>query len=208
MTSVFKNPKIRVFIALLSLFLLFDMIQDSYAKYVSSANATGNFAIARWAFLVNDQDVLSQNDFSNTIVPVFPGNTYVAEGYIAPNSEGHFEIEIDASDVDVSYQETITLSLANNNTVSDLRITGYALEDSGIITFNGPTTITTNHSLNEQDKTYTYHIYVKWFEGTGETMNNAADTQASANGVAAVRVSVNFLQTAAPATPPTPEPEP
>ena len=195
MNNLLKNRKIRLFIAFFSLFLLFDMIQDSYAKYVSSASASSNMTIARWAFNVNSQDVLSNSDFSSTITPVFPGNNYVAAGYIAPNAEGYFEIEINSSNVDVSFQETITLSLANDNTVSDMVITGYTLNGGTLIELNNSMSITTNHALNEQNTVNTYRIFVKWLDGTGENMNNAADTAASSSGTAKVNVNINFIQT-------------
>jgi len=195
MNNILKNRKIRLFIAFFSLFLLFDMIQDSYAKYVSSASASSNMTIARWAFNVNSQDVLSNSDFSSTITPVFPGNNYVAAGYIAPNAEGYFEIEINSSNVDVSFQETITLSLANDNTVSDMVITGYTLNGGTLIELNNSMSITTNHALNEQNTVNTYRIFVKWLDGTGENMNNAADTAASSSGTAKVNVNINFIQT-------------
>ena len=224
MINILKNRKIRLFMAFFSLFLLFDMVQDSYAKYVSSATASSNMTIARWAFLVNDQDVLSNSDFSSTIVPVFPGNSYVATGYIAPDAEGYFEIEIDSSDVDVSFIETITLSLSSTNTVTDLEVYGYSLNGGSIVYFNNdPTVITSNHALHEQNTLNTYTIYVRWKEGTGELMDNEDDTDATLHGVAAVDINVNFLQTVpapssqpaapsseppAPSSQPSPEPEP
>ena len=196
MMQLMKNRRIRFFIAFLSLFLLFDMIQNSYAKYVSSAEATNNLTIAKWAFQVNDQDVLTNSDFSNTITPVFPGSNYVNQGYIAPNSEGYFDIEIDSSNVDVSFNETITIGLDTTNTVSDLVITKYQINGGSIINFqNNQNSITTSHALNDQNSVNTYRIYVKWLEGSGETMNNAADTNASKNGIAAIAITINFIQT-------------
>ena len=124
--------------------------------------------------------------------------------------EGYFELEIDSTDVDVTFKESITLSLANDNTVDDLQIVGYSLNGGSIVYFNnGPTTITTNHTLNEQNTVNTYTIYVKWLEGNGETMDNEDDTAASSDGVAKVSVSINFLQTiTSPSSSSTPEPEP
>jgi hypothetical protein len=196
MMNILSNRKIRFFMAFFSLLLLFDMIQDSYAKYVSSAGATSDLTIAKWAFTVNNQDVLTNSDFSSTITPTFPGSTYIATGYIAPSSEGYFEIEIDSSNVDVTFRETIGLELADTNTVTDLEITGYSLNGGNVVSLSGNNpTIVTEHSLNEQNTVNTYTIYVRWKEGTGETMNNAADTQAAKNGVASVAITIDFLQT-------------
>ena len=169
MMNILSNRKIRFFMAFFSLLLLFDMIQDSYAKYVSSAGATSDLTIAKWAFTVNNQDVLTNSDFSSTITPTFPGSTF---------------------------RETIGLELADTNTVTDLEITGYSLNGGNVVSLSGNNpTIVTEHSLNEQNTVNTYTIYVRWKEGTGETMNNAADTQAAKNGVASVAITIDFLQT-------------
>ena len=42
MDRILNNKKIKLLIASISLFLLIDLIQDTYAKYVSSADATGS----------------------------------------------------------------------------------------------------------------------------------------------------------------------
>ena len=191
-----KDRRIRLFIAFLSLFFLFDMIQNSYAKYVSSADATSDFTIAKWAFTVNSQDVLTNSDFSNTIVPYFPGSNYINQGYIAPGAEGYIEIEIDSSNVDVTYSETITVDLGDDNTVTDLEFFKYKINNGSFVTVQqNQNSITTSHALNEVNTVNTYYLYFRWKEGSGETMDNDDDTQASKNGTASVAVTIDFLQT-------------
>ena len=194
MTMIFKSRKVRFFIALFSMLLLFNMSEGSYAKYVSSAEAGSNIAIAKWAFKVNDQDVLDENDFSETIMPVFDGSSYIAPGVIAPGSEGYFDIEIDSSDTDVNFTETIFLALAEDNTVDDLKIIGYKKNNGSFIEFTNETAIVNNVNYNDTDRVNSYRIYVKWLDGEGETMNNASDTGASKNGVASVAITTNFIQ--------------
>ena len=195
MTSILKSRKLRYFIALFSLFLLFDMIQDSYAKYVSSAEAYNDITIAKWSFKVNSQDVLDESDFSETIMPVFEGSSYIAPGVIAPTSEGYFDIEIDSTDTDVNYIETITLSKANENTISDLKIIGYKLNDGEFVEFTDNTVISTTKRYDSIQKINKYRVYVKWMDGEGEIMDNADDTTASKNGVASIAITINFIQT-------------
>ena len=108
MLNILKKRQFKLLLACISLLLLLDLIQDTYAKYISGAEATADFAIARWAFLVNSQDVLDESDFSNTIVPTFDTNANIATGVIAPTSTGYFDIEIDSSDVDVSENIEVT----------------------------------------------------------------------------------------------------
>lgn len=193
------NRKFRLLLACISLLCLLDLVQDTYAKYTSSANANTNFTIARWAFTVNSQDVLSNSNFSNTIVPTIDTNANISPGVIAPTSTGSFEITIDSSNVGVAFDEVITLTNGANNTVSDLVFTGYT-KNNGTLTDLGNTntaTITTNHNLGEVTTVNTYHFYIAWIDGANENMNNAADTAAATNGVASIHVNLNFTQRAA-----------
>ena len=198
MDKLLHNRKIKLLIAFISLVLLLDLVQDTYAKYVSSAEASSEFTIARWSFLVNNQDVLSNNDFSNTIVPTFDSNANIQNGVIAPTSTGYFDIEVNSTNVGVAFDEVITLSQANTNTVSDIVFTGYKKNDGQVIAFtNNNTTITNIHPLNETTKVNTYRVYIMWNDNSQtETMNNAADTAASQNGVAAIDVNIQFIQRA------------
>ena len=173
-------------------------MQDTYAKYISSADATSNLTIARWAFLVNEEDVLNNSDFSNTIVPVFDSNANISEGVIAPTSTGYFDIEIDSSNVGVSFDETISLAKSSNNTVNDIVFIGYKKNNGNVVTFdNNTTSITTTHLLGEETTLNTYRFYIQWNDNEAtETMNNADDTEAAASGTAAISINIQFIQKA------------
>src|SRR5574344_1664270 len=190
-----KRRQFYFLMALISLFFLISMIQDTYAKYRSAATATGNFTIAKWGFKVNSQDIIANADFSNTINPVINSNSNVKANVIAPTSTGYFDIVIDSSDVDVSYTETLTFTNGENNTLTDLVIYGYSLNGSDMISLDGTNTITNNHLLTDS-KSNTYRIYIKWLDGNNETMNNTQDTEATVSGIANVKADINFIQKA------------
>ena len=197
MITIIKKRTTRILLACISLLLLLNMIQDTYAKYISSASANSEFTIARWSFLVNSQDVLSNSDFSNTIIPNFDQNTNIAPNVIAPTTTGYFDITIDSSNVDVAFNETITLSQNEDNTVDDLVFVGYRLNNGTMVSLNdvSSATITSSHALNEQNTTNTYRVYIKWNDDENtETMNNADDTEASDDGTAKIDININFIQ--------------
>ena len=199
MLKVMKKRQFRLLLACISLLLLINTIQNTYAKYVSSADANSNFSIARWAFVVNNQDVLANGDFSNTIVPVFDTNQYIATGVIAPTSTGYFDIEINSSDVGVAFDQTLTLDQGDDNTVTDIVFTGYQLNSGTLVSLNDVTTatLTSTHPLNEQIKVNTYRIYIKWNDNSQtENMDNSDDAEASAIGTASVAVNLDFVQKA------------
>ena len=61
---------------------------------------------------------------------------------------------------------------------------------------NTNNTISTTHNLTDTNTLNTYRIFIEWYDGEGEAMNNAADTSAASNGVASVKVNLNFTQKA------------
>ena len=199
MFKLLQKRSYKLLLACISLIFLLNMIQETYAKYISSADASSNLTIAKWAFTVNEQDVLANNDFSNTIVPTFETNEHIKNGVIAPTSVGYFDITIDSSEVGVSFDEVITLTKNNTNSVSDLIFTGYKKNNGELIELSDQNTISINttHLLDEEQKTNTYRFYIKWNDDEQtQNMNNAADTQASVDGVASVNINLQFIQKA------------
>jgi len=198
MNKIFKNRKFRLLLACISLLLLVDMIQDSYAKYISSTDAESNLTIASWSFLVNNQDVINNSNFSNTITPVLDQNNNIMSGKIAPTSTGYIDVTIDSSNVEVAFNEQISLSTGASNTVDDLIFTGYKLNNGQTIAFTNNTnpTITVNHNINEQLTVNTYRFFIEWNDGPNSTMDNSDDVDAATSGVANIEVNINFIQRA------------
>lgn len=186
--------KIIFFLALMSLFYCITLMQDTYAKYISSAEASANLTIARWNILINNQDILQNSNFSNTITPEFLGTTNIKSGVIAPTAEGTFELVLNGTATDVSFTYTVSLEENPNNTVTDLVIKKYEI-DGVEYQYNSSTFITENILLNDTNKTRTIKFYVEWNDDAEtENMNNAADTAATYNGTAAFNVNVNVIQ--------------
>lgn len=186
-----KN-KIKFFIALISLVYCISLIQDTYAKYVSSASGNATMSIARWNILVNDTDIKNNSNFTNTITPVFEGNENIANNVIAPTSTGYFDIVLDGANADVSFNYTINLEVDETSDVSDLVIEKYTIgSDPTEYTYDG--TISNNIILTDVNKTISYRFYVTWNDSETASMDNVGDTLA-AGGEAKIAVSINFIQ--------------
>ena len=186
------NRKITFLLALLALFYCVSLIQSTYAKYLSTADADTNITIARWNVLVNNQDISQNSNFSEVLEPTFTGNENIKDGVIAPTATGYFDITLDGSTTDVSFSYDISLSEADDNTVTDLKITKYEI-DGHSYTYNGP--ISGNILLNDQNRALTVRVYVEWVDQTDdETMTNVDDTTAANSGVAKFKVNVNVIQ--------------
>ena len=183
--------KIILFLSLLSLFYCVSLMQETYAKYISSANASASLTVARWNVLVNNQDIIQNSNFSSTISPTFAGTANIRNGIIAPTAEGYFDVVIDGTNTDVSFNWTLTLEPDTTNTITDLAITKYSINN---IDYPYGSSITRTIALNDASRSTTVRVYVKWDDGTGETMDNEADTAATVDGVAAIKVNLNVVQ--------------
>lgn len=187
------NKKVIMLIACFCVLLCILTLQETYAKYTSAVNETTDITIARWRILVNDFDIRSNSSTTNLITPVFAGNANISSGVIAPTAEGYFDIVIDASGTDLAFDYTITINNSDDSPVSDVRITGCTLNGNNVAVTNG--TLTGRVNLTDQ-RVNTVRVYIEWYDGTGESMNNAQDTSTTMleNSVAKINVNANFTQ--------------
>ncbi len=184
--------KIIFFISLLSLFYCVSLMQETYAKYISSANASAELTVARWNVLVNNQDILQNSNFSDKIAPTFEGTTHIKNGIIAPTAEGYFDVTVNGEDTDVSFEWTLTLEPDETNTITDLEIVKYSIDN---VEYAYNDAITQRVLLNDVSRTKTVRVYVRWNDNAAtETMDNADDTAATKTGVAAIKVDLNVIQ--------------
>ena len=177
-------------------FLLFFMIQV-YAKYITSTEGSTALTIANWNILVNNQSIKNNIDISNSIIPVFSENEHISSNIIAPSSEGYFDLNLDFTNVDVSFKYEITASAHKNSSVQDLVSTGYSINDAEKIdfeTYNTP--ITEIIPLSSETKTRKIRIYILWNDDEDtQTMNNSDDTLSTVGETPALlHVSVSFTQ--------------
>lgn len=192
------KQKIFLLIACISMLNCLNLIQDTFAKYSSNANAYTNISIAKWNILINNNDIKNNKDFSNSVVAVFTENDNINDGVIAPTAEGYFDIVVNAENVDVSYNMNMDISVSNDSDVKDLIITGYSINNGPVTNLN-----TSNYNLvssishSENVRIYTYRFYVKWDDSENSIMNNESDTNTTINsGKAKFDIITSFIQKA------------
>lgn len=186
------SKRFRVLLVFISLSLTLCIMSNTYSRYV--ANTTGNLEVlfAKWQILVNNNDITNNTNSIITMAPVMVANDNIASDTIAPSSEGYFDINIDPTNVDVSFNYNISLAVANEN-MPDLLITKYAVlpsnyVDGDSLTYNPITNNTiagtmnydnsiTNFNYNE----FTIRIYFQWYEGNDERMNDEVDSAVGAD---------------------------
>lgn len=193
------KKRICFVLLLMSCSLCLCFMSSTYSRYV--AGTTGNIDIlfAKWQILVNNEDITDANVSSITITPTIEEDENVKADTIAPTSKGYFDIDVNPTNVDVSFRYTIDLDIDNED-IPDLMITKYAIlpsdyEEGDTIeytTLQEPT-ITDNLLYdNETDNfafdSFTIRIYFEWYEGEDEVMDDEADT---VFGIAAAEAAEN-----------------
>ncbi len=176
--------KVKLILVLISLSIATCLMSNTYSRYV--ADTTGNIdaLFSKWQIMVNSTDITNGNVSTIQFTPTIVANPNVAANTVAPSSTGYFDIVIDPSNVDLSFDYDITLSITNNN-MPDLLLTKYAVlpTDNSAITYTDLTDnlisssmLYDNETENFSFKSFTIRVCFEWREGKDETMNDAADT--------------------------------
>ena len=190
---MFKDKKFKLFIAFLALFICISQLKDTYAKYLEAKEGNTDFTIANWKIVVNDKDISEGSTLSSLITPVYVANQNIASGVIAPSSEGYFDLNIDASAVDVSF--TYNILIEENDLISDFIITGYQIGDNPIVNLTDTTEITNDILLDDTNRLQTIRIYFEWYDEDDNKMDNNADTVVTIdNDNLTLNVKLSFTQ--------------
>ena len=174
-------------------------IGDTYAKYRDQINGSTNASMARWNIKVNTEEIKGKTALTAPITAYFPATTYTAAGVIAPGSQGYFDIVIDSSEVDVAFDYTIVATVSSDSVIEDMQIIGYKLSPVGIDDMTSISPInngTVTGIVPVNAVTTTIRVYVQWYDGTGENMDNATDTQTVLDNLSAVimNTTISFNQ--------------
>lgn len=185
-------------------------MSTTYSRYVAAANGNVDTLFARWQILINENDITNGTSSTISFQPEIDANTNVANAKIAPSSTGHFDIEINPTNVDVSFKYDIQLGI-ENETMPDLMITKYAIIPDGYIVgdpiefinlVDGKITNTLTYDNNTQDfsfKPFTVRVYFEWYDGVDNVMTDIDDTaagnDAAVNGTTfKMNATINFEQ--------------
>lgn len=190
--------KIILLLAFLSLTFSIFFLQKTYAKYKTDVESTANLQVARWRIVVNNQDIRNNKETTVQITPTFTNNDNVKDNVIAPTSEGYFDIIIDCSAADVSFNYSINITTNPTSSVTDLIATGYSINNNDIIPIQNNTPITNNVLRTDNINIISIRVYIKWDDSQDATMDNIADTNATQtnNGLAKLDISLSFKQIA------------
>lgn len=191
------NKKITIPLCIICFLLCLFFIEDTYAKYITSTNESASMNIARWRILVNNKDIRENSTTNAVITPIFNGNDNINSGIIAPNSEGYFDLIIDATEADVSFKYKIEISVNQNSPVKDLITTKYIIDNGNEIPLERDNATIENTVLHKNNtKPINIRVYIKWDDSNEATMDNDADTEATkqVDNPAKMDVKLSFIQ--------------
>lgn len=198
--------KFKVLFVIASLAITLSLMSNTYSRYVASSQGNLEIEFAKWQLLVNNTDITNQTGSNISFEPTIEANENVAANKVAPSSTGYFDIEIDPTNVDVSFKYTIDLSIDNTN-IPDLRMTKYAMIPEGYLDgdaleFNyleNSSITNTLYYTSEGFEKFTIRVFFEWFEGEGESMDDVADSNigsavATENTTFTINANINFEQ--------------
>ena len=191
------NKKITIPLCIICFLLCLFFIEDTYAKYITSTNESASMNIARWRILVNNKDIRENSTTNAVITPIFNGNDNINSGIIAPNSEGYFDLIIDATEADVSFKYKIEISVNQNSPVKDLITTKYIIDNGNEIPLERNNATIENTVLHKDNtKPINIRVYIKWDDSNEATMDNDADTEATkqVDNPAKMDVKLTYIQ--------------
>ncbi len=189
------TKKGRVAILLLALSVCLGLMSNTYSRYVANTKSDISASFSKWQILVDNFDITANNNSTIIIDPIIEENSNIADNTIAPSSKGYFDINIDPTNVDVSFSYMINLNMENEN-MPDLMITKHAIlpenyteGDPLSIVYLENNTISDNLLFNKDNesfkfKSFTVRVFFEWYEGENEQMNDEQDTEVATLAIA------------------------
>ncbi len=174
------KKKIIFLLACTSLLFFVGSTIYTYAKYNSQSNHDIGTYIKKWKIKVNDKEIENNTELSELINVVFENNEHIAENKMAPGSNGSFEIELDYSNVEVSFEYEISIK---DVTIADIAITKIEV-DNEVIPSTNDYKISNVVNLNDNSNTSKIKkikVYLSWKDDENATMNNTEDTNIAIN---------------------------
>lgn len=189
-THAEDTNKKRILIFLLFCLVFIFLFQEAYAKYRKYASVQVDNTVAKWNIKINNELIGNKTTLTNRITPVITSNNFVKADVLAPGSSGYFDVNIDATDADVTFTYEIGISKYDSYTINDLNIYAYAVDD--FTTTNNVVNDTVTGTIQHNTASTTIRIYYNWLDDGTDTMNNQTDTTAATSGTSNADILVTF----------------
>ncbi len=186
------NRKCMILLLFVCLTLTVSFMSHTYSRYAAGTDGTIQSNFASWQILINEEDVFANASSVVEFTPIIIEDENTAVNTIAPTSQGYFDIDIDPSNVSLSFRYSLNVSSADQ-AFTDLYMTKYEILDETKIsnpdnvTVIADNTITNvllnNGSENFRHDKFTIRVYFEWYDGNDESSNDESDTQMMSDDV-------------------------
>lgn len=182
------NKRIKIILILLTISVTLSFMSDTYSRYVVDTTGNIEMSFAKWQILVNEKDITDGTTSNIEITPVIEASNNIKNNTIAPSSKGYFDILINPSNVEMSFDYIVNIKVLNEN-MPDILMSKYAILDENYKEGNQitksnlenneltGTLVYDNKTKNFTFKPFTIRIYFEWFEGENEQMDDEADSE-------------------------------
>lgn len=189
------NTKKKAFLLLACVWFIvsFSVVQTTYAKYVTNLNANANITISYWNILVNTQDIIENSDLSGQMISVIPRTDYSKENVIVPGNTGYFDLNIDSSNVNVSFSVTVSTAINETSTLTtDFIVSGYSLDNGATIIPLEDDANSFSQNITADTESTVIRVYTTWLD---DGLDSAEDTALGiSGGTAILDVNLKFEQ--------------
>ena len=196
-----KSTKIKLniirLLCIISLLISILSVRNTFAKYYERVNTNYEINIKRWMIKVNNSDIIEENDFSEIITPTYVANQHASQNVLVPTGQGFFEIEIDYTNVDVSFIVDFTIEPigAVADQLKDLQFSKVVVVDASNNETEDELPFAVEVLGDEEEKEVRLRIYFEWYDGVDEQMSDEQDTTyASGHAVTGYRATAVFTQ--------------
>ena len=177
------KTKLKILIVFVIFAFALSIVSNTYSRYVAAAEGNIDLALANWQILLNDEDITNSSESVGLINPVILENENVANNKLAPSSVGYFDIDVDASSVELSFN--YDLKINENEILNDLLITKYKIIEEGtdpeevdyINVINNEINGTIEYSEVDTIKPFKIRVFFEWFDDENEKSNDENDTE-------------------------------
>lgn len=185
----FNKKHIVLICAILCLILTTILIRITYAQYITSLRTTSNVELGSWLLKVNNQDIIANSDFSNTVTPIFDGSIRYNGANIAnlsnpdtinPASVGYITLTIDYSGVSTPFLYKLSFDEPDDPSklLQDLHVSSYTIDNIDY-KYNGNEDIYIAITPDGTKTSQTVLLYITWNDDTNQIMDDLQDTNFS-----------------------------
>ncbi len=181
------KKRVRLLFLFVSMVITLSMISSTYSRYVADTTGNVDVSLSRWQILVNETDIVQNSTSTIEFTPTIETNNNVSSNKLAPTSTGYFDIEVDPTNVDLSFRYNIELSAVSTE-VPDFIINKYEILENGASTSNPlngvsitggviENTMIFNKGIeNYKHEKFVIRVYFEWYDGDTNTMTDEVDT--------------------------------